>query len=300
MRKDTITLSAGRYRAEIVPGAGGLLRSLTIDLNGRVHDILHCPAGSEVWGATPRFFGSWAMLPYANRAYGGVIDDGIVQFEVPLNDPSAGGAILGFGWQSAWALESSGDDRLSIIHRKSDGGDLYRYLARQTFELGADGLAVHLSITNEADQPLPHGIGQHPWFDKFPDTRLVMHCAGIMALAPGFKPIAAAPVPAALDFSAGQVVARNDELVASYFGWDGRMMLETPSRGIVIEMTASDTMRAPLAWSPADAPFVCVEPQSHVVGAPTAEISRALTPLARLANGETLTGTMTLSAHAFA
>jgi galactose mutarotase-like enzyme len=45
-----------------------------------------------------------------------------------------------------------------------------------------------------------------------------------------------------------------------------------------------------VVWAPAGADFLCVEPQSHAIGAPSEAIVRALTPLKRLESGETLEG----------
>ena len=66
--------------------------------------------------------------------------------------------------------------------------------------------------------------------------------------------------------------------------------IETPSTGLAITLTASETLRCPVVWAPAGADFLCVEPQSHAIGSPSEPAARAAAPLTRLEPGETLAG----------
>ena len=296
--REVIEIAGGGYRAVIVPSAGGLLRRLVVSLPGRDEDILHSPPDAVNWIHSPRFFGCWPMLPFANRAYDAVIDDGETRFTVPINDPPSKGAIHGFGWQAAWDVAERGPDRISLVHRRTEGPDPYRYVARQDFALSPAGLRLDLSITNEADRPLGYGFGLHPWFTKYDDTVLTLKATSHMRIGEGFRPMGVEPLPADLDFAAGQVVLRPETLTANFVGWDGIAEVATPSRSFGYRMEASDNMSTPLLWAPAGAEFFCLEPQSHVVGAPTDPVARAVTPLKRLAPGETMAGFMTLAGRA--
>ena len=95
-------------------------------------------------------------------------------------------------------------------------------------------------------------------------------------------------------FARGRLVAGADELAISYVDWTGEASLSTASTGLGIGINASASLRHPVLWSPPDADFVCFEPQSHSIGAPSEPAARVATPLQRLAPGETLSGWMAL------
>lgn len=295
------TLSAGPYSARIAPAAGAIVTAL--DWRGpddRLHPLLHAPAGLAPQTATPNKFGAWAMLPFANRAFDSLIDDGEQRFTVPANDPS--GTIHGFGWQSDWQVERSDQGRdpghTALIHRRRAGPDPYRYLARQDIRLDTAGMTVELSLTNEADRALPFGMGLHPWFPCAPDTRLAMTAAGALVFGDKFRATGTRAFPDGGPYAGKPVFATGAETAWSFLGWDGVARIETPSAGVALTISASENLRFPVVWAPAGADFLCVEPQSHAAGAPSEAIVRAVSPLARLAPGETLSGRMRIAAEA--
>ena len=284
-----LELKAGQLEATLVPEAGGIVSRLTWrGPDGRLHDVLYPPAGAEPSTTAPNFFGTWAMLPFANRAFGSVVDDGERRFLVPRNDKD--GTIHGFGWQSAWQVTSHDRSQVVLEHRRTEGSDPYRYRAKQEVILDEAGMTIRVSIVNEAGTSLPFGIGHHPWFPCAADTRLALHAEGALVFGEAFRatgqqvfadggPYAQAPV------------FRSPEVTAwSFLGWDGRARVETPSTGLAITLTASENLNCPVVWAPAGADFLCVEPQSHAIGAPSEPAARVAAPLRRLAPGEALEG----------
>ena len=292
-----LQLQAGGLDAVIVPEAGGIVSSLGWrGPDGHRRDLLVPAAGREPGTASPNYFGSWAMLPFANRAFGCVVDDGAERFLVPRNDPA--GAIHGFGWQAAWEVLRYDRGHTVLEHRRGEGADPYRYRARQEIGLDEAGMTIRLAITNEAPAALPFGIGHHPWFPCAADTSLVMRSAGALVFGEAFR------ATGRQAFADGGPYARarpfrSEEVTAwSFLGWDGEARIETPSAGFAITLSASDTLGCPVVWAPAGADFLCVEPQSHAAGAPSEAVVRAASPLRRLQPGEALEGWMRISAEA--
>jgi len=284
-----LELHAGGLDAVIHPEMGGIISSLGWrGPDGRRRDVLYPPAGRQPGTASPNFFGTWAMLPFANRAFGCVVDDGEQRFLVPQNDP--GGAIHGFGWQAAWDVLEYDRGHTVLEHRHTAGQDPYRYRARQEVILDEAGMTIRLKITNEAKTALPFGIGHHPWFPCATDTSLVMRSRGALVFGEAFRATGqqafanGSPYAEARPFRAETVTAW------SFLGWDGTARIETPSTGLAITLTASAELDCPVVWAPAGADFLCVEPQSHAIGAPSEPAARAASPLRRLAPGETLEG----------
>lgn len=293
-----IKLAAGPLSARIVPEAGGILASLTWHApDGRTHRLLHSPEGAMPKTAAPNLFGSWAMLPFANRAFGCVVDDGEQRFLVPANAPD-GSNIHGFGRQSAWAVLRYDHGHTVLEHRRSEGPDPYRYRAVQEMRLDEAGMTIAIAITNEADQALPFGIGHHPWFPCAPDTRLGMTATGALVFGEGFRAIGSQPLADGGPYAAKPVFATGAETAWSFLGWDGSARIETPSTGLAITLSASDSLRCPVVWAPAGADFLCIEPQSHAIGAPSEAAARAVAPLKRLLPGETLEGWLRIAPEA--
>lgn len=292
-----LTLAGGPYGARIVPQAGAIVAALEWRApDGRSHPLLHAPAGATAQTATPNLFGSWAMLPFANRAFDSLVDDGEQRFTVPANDPS--GTIHGFGWQSDWQVERHDRGHTVLVHRRRAGPDPYRYRATQQIRLDESGMTVELTLTNEADRALPFGMGLHPWFPCAPDTRLGMTAAGALVFGDKFRATGTQAFADGGPYAGKPAFRQPGETAWSFLGWDGTARIETPSTGLAITVAASESLRYPVVWAPAGADFLCVEPQSHAAGAPSEAIVRAVSPLARLRPGESLAGWMRISAEA--
>ncbi|AZO79760.1 MULTISPECIES: hypothetical protein [unclassified Bosea (in: a-proteobacteria)] len=292
-----LILSASHYSAHIAPQAGGMIAALEWQgSDGTTRPLLHAPAGLTPQTETPNKFGAWAMLPFANRAFDSMIDDGHTRFTVPSNNPA--GTIHGFGWQSAWQVEQQGTGHTVLVHRRSAGPDPYRYLAKQEIRLGESGMTVALSLTNEADQALPFGMGLHPWFPCAADTRLGMTATGALIFGDQFRATGTQAFADGGPYAGNPVFATDAESAWSLLGWDGTARIETPSTGLAITLSASESLRCPVVWAPAGVDFLCVEPQSHAAGAPSERIVREVSPLARLQPGETLAGWVRIAAEA--
>lgn len=292
-----LTLSSGRYKARIAPDAGGTIAALDWQKpDGTTLPLLHAPAGVAPQTETPNKFGAWAMLPFANRAFDSVVDDGHTRFSVPSNNPA--GTIHGFGWQSAWQVEEQSAGHTVLVHRRTSGPDPYRYLARQEIRLGEDGMTVTLALTNEADQALAFGMGLHPWFPCAADTRLRMTATGALIFGDQFRATGKQAFGDGGPYAGNPVFATGAETAWSFLGWDGTARIETPSTGLAITLSASENLRYPVVWAPAGVDFLCAEPQSHAAGAPSEKIVREASPLARLQPGETLAGWVRIAAEA--
>jgi aldose 1-epimerase len=294
-----IELEAEGLKIGILPEIGGIVARLDWrGPDGRLQPVLRPPGARIPSTAEPNHFGTWAMLPFANRAFGGAVDDGTARFHVVENDPGGNGAIHGFGWQSPWEVLRYDRGHTVLEHRRTEGPDLYRYRASQEILLERGGMTIRFSVTNEADRALPFGFGHHPWFPCAADTRLRMRATGALTFADAFRAAGEQDLADGGPYADGPVF-RSDAVTAwSFLGWDGRARIETPSTGLAIDLTASANLNCPVVWAPAGADFLCVEPQSHAIGAPSEPAARAASPLKRLAPGETLEGWMRIAPSA--
>ncbi|HEV7257514.1 MAG TPA: hypothetical protein VGN82_07005 [Bosea sp. (in: a-proteobacteria)] len=294
-----LELQARNLRARIHPEAGGIIAALEWQgPDGRLHKLLHSPDGAVPSTAAPNKMGSWAMAPFANRAFDGIVDDGMTRFVVPDNNPNGSGNIHGFGWQSAWDILGQTASHTLLEHRRNAGPDPYRYRITQDIRLDEAGMTVKLAIINEADQALPYGIGHHPWFPCAADTRLGMTASGALVLGKGYRATGSEPLAGGGPYASQPVFATGGETAWSFLGWDGTARIETPSAGLAITLSASEELRCPVVWAPAGADFLCVEPQSHAIGSPSEKAAREAAPLKRLQPGETLSGWLRIAPEA--
>jgi aldose 1-epimerase len=119
-----------------------------------------------------------------------------------------------------------------------------------------------------------------------------------LALGPGYRATGVTSFNDGGPYAEGPQFGREKETAHSFIGWDGAAVIETPSSALSIHVEASGSLRCPVVWAPPHADFLCLEPQSHGIGAPSERRAREATPMARLEPGETLSGWMRISASA--
>jgi aldose 1-epimerase len=287
-----LLLKYGDYSASIEPEKGGLVSSLCwrdVDLLYSPHSRPQSPNGIHLYGC-------WPLVPFANRAFDGMLRFNGKDIQLPLNDTNS--TMHGFGWQNAWKIEAQTPSSIIMTHESGSGFAPYNYRATQTIELNEQGAIFSLEVQNMGDAALPYGIGFHPWFNCNDRTRLSAKADARMELGAGYRPIGRTALDEGSDFSKAKLVQTGREVAINYLGWDGVANLDYPdSHSIMIE--ASDTLRAPVFWTPVNADFACFEPQSHASGAVSELAAQIHAPLTMLKPNETLKGWMKIgAAHA--
>ncbi len=232
------------------------------------------------------------MVPFANRAFGGIVDDGTRRIQLPVNDPETGSTIHGFGWQHAWSVAEQAANSLTMVHERASGADPYAYRATMRVELQEGSVKIDLAVTHLGDAPLPYGIGLHPWFSATSETRLAMRAKTELTFASAFRANGVRDLDKGGPYATAATVDTRSTIAHSFIDWDGTAVLATPKTGLEITVIASPTLRHPVVWAPEGADFLCIEPQSHGIGAPSEQAARKATPLSSLARGETLSGWM--------
>ena len=204
---DTQTLSAHDFKVTVEPGTGALIRAIEWQApDGTTHQLLYSPGDVAATSKMPNRFGAWAMVPFANRAFGGILRDGALVYDLPINAPDGEATIHGFGWQSAWDVSHSSAARLILRHSRSEMSGPYHYTAQLSISLVPGTVAIALSVVNLGDIALPYGIGLHPWFPCAQDTRLALHADGEFLFAPGYRATGRS------DFTDGGAIQRRPDI----------------------------------------------------------------------------------------
>jgi aldose 1-epimerase len=291
-----LVLNSGGTCVMIEPASGGMIERCRMQIQGVPAEILHAPPERPHKGGFP-WFGCWPLAPFANRAFGGIVQtpDGPVQ--LPVNDPESGNAMHGFAAQSEWAVSEQGEAHAVLEHNRNAAADPFAYRARQHIRIEPLGaVLIAICIENRSERRMPFGLGLHPWFPCDDDTTLTAGAATVVEFGPGYRPLGAKPVDETTDWRRARRVSGGQN-VANFLDWDGSAELSYPSRGYTLRIEASDTLRHALLWSPGDEGFVCFEPQSHVIGAISDPAGARLSPMALLGKGESFGGWMRLSAR---
>lgn len=224
---------------------------------------------------------SYPLVPYANRIAHGRFEANDQAHQLPLNFGDHPHSLHGVGWQSVWELSGSAGDRAVLNHRHEGGGGWpWRYSARQSFLLSGQGLDAMLEVTNDDGEPMPSGLGFHPYFFCRSATRLQFGAAGVWQADGTMLPTVRAGAGSFGDWSAGKTVLGDRLIDNAYDGWSGTAVIDH-GQGQAYRLSAVGASWLHLYRPPGDPGFFCAEPVSHGPDA----INRGGMPL--LAPGET-------------
>jgi aldose 1-epimerase len=286
-----IILEAHDLTAELLPEIGGMVKSLTWRHEARDHALLYPATATPRPESTADRHGLWPLVPFANRAFGARLLHAGENLTLPVNDASDGSTMHGFGWQAAWQVAEREAGHIMLRHAYNRA-DPYAYVAEFGVTLLPGAARFTLALCNVGPRALPFGIGLHPWFPRNAHTRFAATAHGALRFGPRYQATDVGPVMPTDDYTTSRLLP--PETAVSYRDWDGVALLSEIAPGLSLTMRASATMRHPVLWTPQGAPFVCFEPQSHAIGAPSEPVVAAATPLALLQPGKTLSGWMVL------
>jgi aldose 1-epimerase len=250
-----IALAGAGWELDLLPALGGAIGAL----RHRGENILRPTAD----GATdPLQSACIPLVPYANRIAAGRFTFNRRDIQLPLNFGDHPNSLHGTGWQRPWTVREAGTDR-AVLVCDHDGGDgwPWAWRAEQLFELDEAGLSVTLTLTNKAREPMPAGIGLHPYFAIQPGTVLRLNASRVWLTDENQIPNQAAPADHFGDWAAGASISGAGFIDHSYEGWDGLATLE---RGDRIVTVSAEGARDLHLFHPAGESFCCLEPVSQL------------------------------------
>jgi aldose 1-epimerase len=233
--------------------------------------------------------GLYWMLPFANRARDNRLHSYIVQ---PNNaDPLA---LHGTGWERAWTVRNQTATTLSLtVHVPADSYP-FGFTADIDLQLSTFELQAKLSMTNSGAGPIPAGLGAHPYFPKYPGTRLQFRARHFWLEGPGHLPTTAVSLPPDRDFSDSAALPAS-WCNNNFSGWDHIFSIDQPDLGYNLTLRANTTLPELMLYSDPALPRFAVEPQSHTSGATGQAPAEPAIGLAELAPGATLSADFVLT-----
>jgi len=270
-------LHHGDWQALICPEQGAAFSSLQF----RGRDVLvPTPEGARHPGA----YGAFWMLPWANR-----LDAGrIAGHAMPINRAEEGTAIHGLVRDLPWEVTSAAPDHAVLQQRLTFAP--FDYAAQLAVSLDANGVLMEMILRHEGAASAPYGMGWHPWFTRSAASSLYLKATQRANHTVRGLPESLTPCTGIAADEAGLIGLDN-----FFAGWDGVARLITPAGTITLTATA-DFAAGVQVYAPPTQPVICVEPVSHMPDAPNRPAPAAAAPMRLLAPGQSLRGTIRLTA----
>ncbi|MES2206646.1 MAG: aldose 1-epimerase [Pseudomonadota bacterium] len=246
----------------IAPENGGSIYSFNYHL-GTQHQHLLRPTWSEsAYLITD--FASWPLVPFSNRIKEGKFSFMGKHYQVPINYLGYPHTSHGHGWERPWKVESHTSTHCILSFAFNDPVIWpFPYTSRQEFILHDQSLIISLSLTNSGDQPMPAGLGLHPYFPKPLGTTLQATIKHLWEIDETVIPTQRVSAPAEYDFSAPKSLdhARLDHC---FDGYKGVMQITWPHQPVGLKVTSSPNLQHFVVYTPSDKDFFCAEPVSHM------------------------------------
>ena len=284
MASDAIVeLTAGSLRLQLSPSVGGSIsvfewlgedepRPILRKCHGRPEKVLDAA--------------SFPLVPYVNRIRGGRF--AFRGREVRLTPNMAGdpSPLHGQSWLGAWNVETADETSATLSFSHQAGEWPWAYEAQQEFALDPGGLSLGLTCSNTGSEPMPCGLGQHPYFPCGPATRLDTRVTHAWTVDADVLPVDKVVADGRYDLRERLVCGQG--LDNGFGGWDGEALLSDPDWPYDIRLS-SLAARIFQLYSPPEGGICVAEPVTHAnaaLNAPEAEWNEL--GLRVLAPGETM------------
>lgn len=206
------------------------------------------------------------LVPFSNRIAAGRFDWRGRSVRLAPNWPPHPHPLHGFGWRAAWRVIDLGLSHVVLEHRHASPEWPWTYRCRQRIALEGEALFLGLRLENLGDEPMPAGLGQHPYFPRPAGTTFRADVREMWRTdAEGIPDGSRTRAEAARIRRATNV---DDCVLDNVFGgWDGRAWITWPD-GAGLEVGADPAVARFLTiYAPPERDFFCLEPVSHVTDA---------------------------------
>lgn len=153
---DQVTLEHGAQSVTLAT-IGAALRTYAV--GGR--DVVQ---PFEADAVAPAFHGM-VLAPWPNRLADGAYEFAGRDLQVPLTEVDRRTALHGLACWQRWEIESATSDAATLVlDLPASPGYPFSLTVATTYALSDAGLTITTRATNTGHEPLPYGVGFHPWF----------------------------------------------------------------------------------------------------------------------------------------
>jgi len=253
---ESLTLTAGSLRLDVLPSLGGAVARFTAsdfpifrEQPAAIASVSDCA--------------SFPLIPFSNRIRNGRFSFDGTQYQIPVDKRDAGFANHGHARHLPWEVVAASPEALTLRFKQLAPAPSwpFAFTAEQVFSLTPDGLTLHARLRNDAARPAPAGIGFHPYFTRLAGTKLSFAADCLWETD-------AVDIPVRRETPAGRFdFARPKALEAklinhAYGGWNGLAEITHPS-GPRIAIRAGGAFDHLILFTPEGKDFFGFEPVSH-------------------------------------
>jgi aldose 1-epimerase len=252
-----VTLSAGNLRLQLSPSIGGAISGFEWVGGGGVRPILrecHSPL-EKVLDAS-----CFPLVPYVNRIRGGCFTFRGRTVRLTPNMAGDPSPLHGQGWLNPWQVDEADERSARLGYHHEPGEWPWAYEASQAYALDERGLSIRLTCRNASDEPMPCGLGEHPYFPCGPQTRIDTRVECAWTVDEHVLPVAKVPAEGRYDLS--DRLACGQDLDNGFGGWSGEARMSDPAWPYGVRLTSPEAKFFQLYSPPAGGIFVA-EPVTH-------------------------------------
>lgn len=252
-----VSLTAGRLWLHLNPSVGGSISAFEWAGSGEPLPILRkCHSRNEnVLEAS-----SFPLVPYVNRIRGGCFHFHGREVRLSPNMPGDPSPLHGQGWMNAWRVDDVREARaiLSFFHEAGEWP--WSYEARQQFNLDSGGLSIRLTCRNISDEPMPCGLGEHPYFHCGRETRLDTNVTDAWTIDEHVLPLEKVPTEGRFDLR-NRLICGQD-LDNGFAGWGGEARMSDPDWPFDVRLSSPEAKFFQV-YSPPNGGIFVAEPVTH-------------------------------------
>jgi aldose 1-epimerase len=172
-------------------------------------------------------------------------------------DPSP---LHGQGWLNPWRVVEAREAHALLRYEHEAGEWPWAYHAIQEFALDPSGLSARLICRNVSDEPMPCGLGFHPYFSCGPKTVIDTDVAAAWTVDEHVLPVDKVPAEGRYNLRDRQVCGQ--DLDNGFGGWGGATRMIDPSWPFELRLSSPQARFFQLYSPPSGGIFVA-EPVTH-------------------------------------
>lgn len=243
-------LTSDAIEVEQLPASGARLHRLRVF----GHDLLRTPDDPARHTHEPFWWGAFNMVPWCNRIETGPISVGSATVNLPANF-SDGSAIHGQLYSAPWSVVDEG----TCMAVGGGDGWPWRYESTIRIQVESASLRITQELVNVSDQPMPGGIGLHPWFP--PSTELAIRAANVYPTNTN-SPTHAVAISGTLDRRQMATMRHGADATWTDLA-QPPVELHWPRAGVRATLSSDSPTLHITAAFPAEVGALAVEPQTH-------------------------------------